>query len=68
MHTIQVLPSETVYTWSVSSHIAGTNNISGTNLAQYSRVFSTAGTYEVAVLGMYSSGSFTASFTIIVRS
>ena len=66
---IQVLPRDTVYTWSVANHISGTDsNITGINLAQYSRVFHTAGTYEVVVFGLYTSGSFTTSFTIIIRS
>ena len=58
-----------MYTWSITNHITGTdNNITGADLAQYSRVFPTAGTYEVVVLGVYSGGSFTTSFTIVVRS
>ena len=65
---IQVIPSNTVYTWSVTNHITGTDIVNGTNLAQYTRVFPTAGTYEVAVLGVYVNGSFTSSFTIIIRS
>ena len=65
----KVVPSSTVYTWSVTNHIAGTDNIlTSSNLAQYSKNFHTAGTYEVAVLGMYTGGSFTSSFTIIIRS
>ena len=65
---IQVIPDNTVYTWSVTNHITGTDNVNGTNLVQYTRVFPTAGTYEVTVLGVYSDGSFTSSFTIIIRS
>ena len=65
---MQVVPSSTVYTWSVTNHIAGTDNVTDSNLGQYSRVFHTAGTYEVVVLGVYSNGSFTSSFTIIIRS
>ena len=66
----QVLPSDTVYTWSVISHIAGSTykNKTGRNLANYSRVFPDAGTFEVVVLGVYSTGSFTTSNTIIIRS
>ena len=65
---IQVLPSGTVFTWSVTGHITGTENSTGTNLERYSKVFPTAGTYEVAVLGVYTGGSFTTSSTIIIRS
>lgn len=58
-----------MYTWSISNHITGTvSNVTGTNLAEYSREFQNAGTYEVVVLGVYATGSFTTSFTIIIRS
>ena len=59
-----------MYTWSITNHATGivSGTTTGTKLAQYSRVFSTAGTYEVVVLGVYTSGSFTTSFTIIIRS
>ena len=63
-----MIPSNTVYTWSVTNHITGTDNVTDTKLAQYSRVFPTAGTYEVTVLGVYLGGSFTSSITIIIRS
>ena len=66
---VQVLPSNTVFTWSVTNHhVGGSENTTGLNLAQYSRVFPTAGTYEVTVLGVYTKGSFTTSVTIIIRS
>lgn len=72
---IQGIPSDTVYTWSIINHVADTYiNETGTDLANYSRVFPNAGTYEVVVLGRYRGGlfapggSFTTSITIIIRS
>lgn len=67
---MQSLPNDTTYTWIVTNHITGIvfDNTTGMNLEQYSRVFSTAGTYKVVVLGVYIRGSFTTSLTITIRS
>lgn len=65
---LQILPSDMVYTWSFTNHIVGTAKVATTNQTKYCMVFSTAGTYEVSVLGVYTGGSFTTSYTIIIRS